>query len=148
MRTQFLFPLLLLLAACASTPDSRPSPAAAPAADFGLTRQTAIDVCQPTGQRAYLARLTCPNGRRPSFERIGSVGARQPIPDDMSEGELDRQLDDMVSGHASPTSGPDYHIIDAYSVACGTATTTLYLDMYHCGVEPPSTAPAGFGIDP
>ena len=40
----------------------------------------------------------------------------------------------------------DYHIIDGYSVECGKDKVTLYLDMYHCDVAPPSSAPNGFTI--
>lgn len=75
----------------------------------------------PPGQRAYLSRLRCSDGRAPRFARIGSFGA-----------------------------GPYGNILDGYDVVCEgaePARTTLYLDMYHPGhVEP--MAPPGFTIAP
>ena len=141
---------LLLLAACASSPQ-RQGGGGAPAvraADFGLTREAAIEVCEPAGQRAYLASLACPDGRRPEFERTGNVGARQDLPGGLSEADTDRLLDDMFSKRPLRAGEPDHHIVDAYRVACGGTATTLYLDMYHCGTKPPSVAPAGFTFGP
>ena len=63
----------------------------------------------PPGQRAYLARLRCSNGRAPQFERGGSVGA-----------------------------GPYGSILDVYNVRCVgalPAQSSIYIDMYHNHVE-------------
>lgn len=75
----------------------------------------------PRGQRAYLARLRCPDGAAPTFERVGSMGM-------------------------SPYGG----VVDGYEVVCAGAkptATLIYIDMYHPGhVEP--NAPPGFTIVP
>src|SRR3972149_5236736 len=42
----------------------------------GLSQASAINVCTPRGQVAYLSRLRCPGGRAPKFERGGRVGPR------------------------------------------------------------------------
>lgn len=139
---------LLLLAACASSPQRQGSGGASAVrtADFGLTKEAAIEVCEPAGQRAYLAALAGPDGRRPQFERTGNVGARQDLPENMSEADMDRLLDDMFSKRALRAGETDHHIVDAYRVECGGTATTLYLDMYHCGAKPPSVAPTGFTL--
>lgn len=58
----------------------------------------------PAGQRAYLDRLRCDEGRKPTYFRAGSVG-----------------------------SGPFGYIVDAYQVKCpgAAAEVTIYMDMYH-----------------
>ncbi|KQW86322.1 hypothetical protein [Brevundimonas sp. Root1279] len=59
----------------------------------------------PAGQREYLSRLRCADGRAPSASRIGSMGA-----------------------------GPYGSIVDAYAVICAgssPAESTVYMDMYH-----------------
>ena len=60
----------------------------------------------PAGQRAYLARLRCSDGRQPNFQRVFSAGM-----------------------------GPFGRIIDSYSVACGEERREVFLDMYHDHVE-------------
>jgi len=76
----------------------------------------------PPGQRAYLSRLRCSNGRAPSFNRIGSMGA-----------------------------GPYGSIIDAYQVDCAAgatpASSVVHLDMYHPGYSEAAAVP-GFTIVP
>lgn len=123
------------------------SAAAAPAADaYGLSKAEAIEVCEPMGQRQYLARLLCPDRRHPEFARSGNVGPRQDIPEDASDEMLDTMMADMFKPRKLQPGEPDYHIVDAYEVACGEQVTVLYLDMYHCAQDRPDRAPAGFTI--
>src|SRR2546428_23760 len=57
----------------------------------------------PRGEREYLARLRCDDGRAPAFARAGSVGR-----------------------------GADGDVLDNYLVQCaGQTTTNVYMDMYH-----------------
>jgi hypothetical protein len=61
----------------------------------------------PRGERAYLNRLRCADGKAPKFYRIGSFG-----------------------------EGPYGNILDGYSVKCGEAdAVTIFMDMYHDHVE-------------
>jgi len=69
----------------------------------------------PYGERAYLAQLVCANGTRPSdVARVGSMG-----------------------------TGPDGHILDAYTAKCTGKPALIYMDMYHCGYAE-RAAPPGF----
>ncbi len=113
---------------------------------YGLSREHAIEVCYPEGQQQYLARLICPDNSHPAFERRGSVGPRQPMPDNMSEETIASLLADLRKSRKREPGEPDHHIVDAYDVVCGEATTTLYLDMYHCAQDRPVFSPKGFGI--
>jgi hypothetical protein len=71
----------------------------------------------PYGERAYLAKLVCENGARPTeVARIGSMGA-----------------------------GPDGHIVDAYTAKCAGKMIHVYMDMYHCGYVENRAVP-GFRI--
>ncbi len=59
----------------------------------------------PPGQRAYLARLRCADGKAPTFARIGSAGI-----------------------------GPYGNIVDIYDVRCDgsePAKSEIWMDMYH-----------------
>lgn len=115
---------------------------------FGLTLKSAIEVCEPRGQRAYLSRLICADGRPPEFERIGSMGLRNEFPSGMSEKEKQRILNaSMGMGRLEPGS-LDHHVVDAYSVTCESGSSTVYLDMYHCDTPAPDVAPDGFSIQP
>jgi hypothetical protein len=61
----------------------------------------------PQGQRAYLNRLRCSDGKRPKFSRLGSAGI-----------------------------SPYGNIVDLYSVTCKKGEpkeSEVYLDMYHAG---------------
>jgi len=72
----------------------------------------------PSGQRAYLERLRCDEGKKPTYYRAGNVG-------------------DGVYGY----------IVDAYQVKCpGLSEVTIYMDMYHVWVE--GAAVPGFTILP
>lgn len=121
------------------------APVAAPDG-YGLSREQAIEVCYPEGQQQYLARLICPDNSHPAFERRGSVGPRQPMPENMSEEKIAALLADLRKSRKREPGEPDHHIVDAYNVVCGEATTTLYLDMYHCAQDRPVFSPKGFGI--
>jgi hypothetical protein len=70
---------------------------------FG-SRGNPVRVYMPAGQRAYLQRLACDGGGTPGFRRVGSFGA-----------------------------GPYTTVIDGYEVDCGSAKSTVFMDMYHPG---------------
>jgi hypothetical protein len=71
----------------------------------------------PKGERLYLSRLRCPDGKRPEFSRIGSFGA-----------------------------GPYGNILDGYRVKCaGRGDATVFMDMYHEGYVEKEAVP-GFTI--
>lgn len=71
----------------------------------------------PRGEREYLGRLRCSDGKRPAFSRIGSYGL-----------------------------GPYGNIIDGYRVKCdGAAEVTVFMDMYHEGYVEKEPVP-GFTI--
>ncbi|HEV2801743.1 MAG TPA: hypothetical protein VGW12_14810 [Pyrinomonadaceae bacterium] len=70
----------------------------------------------PRGERAYLNRLRCANGKAPEFYRLGSYG-----------------------------TGPYGNILDGYSVKCADAKeVTVFMDMYHDHIE--KEAVPGFSI--
>lgn len=90
--------------------------AAASAYPLG-TLENPIRVGGPEGERAYLARLRCSDGRAPA------IGAR-----------------------AAAGVGAYGSLVDAYAVDCGAATpgkVNIVLDKYHAGNEE-QRAPAGF----
>ena len=59
----------------------------------------------PKGERQYLSRLRCADGKRPAFSRIGSFGV-----------------------------GPYGNILDGYRVKCeGDDEVRVFMDMYHEG---------------
>ena len=71
------------------------------------SQQNPVRAAMPPGQRAYLQRLRCSDGRAPAFSRIGNFGA-----------------------------GVYGNIIDGYRVRCSGAApaeTVVYMDMYHRG---------------
>lgn len=83
--------------------------------------QNPVRVEMPEGQRAYLSRLRCADGKPPVFERAGNVGP-----------------------------GVYETIVDSYVVDCGAAApgqVEIQMDMYHPGhIE--NRAVAGFTIIP
>ena len=92
--------------------------AAAARYPFG-SKQNPVRVTMPAGERAYLARLRCSDGRPPQFERMGSFGA-----------------------------GPYGNILDGYTVDCGAAApgkVEIFMDMYHGGYAETRPVP-GFTI--
>lgn len=77
-----------------------------------------VRALMPQGQQAYLNRLICPDGKTPSFRRIGNFGV-----------------------------GVYTTIIDGYDVRCGSSNYTVYLDMYHPNYIEQRPVP-GFTIRP
>ncbi len=98
-------------------PELRKRIAAAQAHPLG-THRNPVRAAGPGGQHAYLARLHCPDGPRPTYRRVGSFG-----------------------------SGPYESIIDGYAILCpGMPEGLLYMDMYHPEhVE--AAPPPGFSLD-
>jgi hypothetical protein len=67
--------------------------------------QNPVRASMPPGERAYLDRLRCPDGRAPRYERQGSGG-----------------------------DSPYGNIIDYYAVQCaGAEPVSVIMDMYHRG---------------
>ncbi len=130
----------LLCAACASPPARD---AAAP--PFGTTREAAVEVCRPAGERAYLSSLVCLDGRAPTFRRLGSVGWRHALANG-----VDPRFPDAPSyqdGFAPLEPGQiDTHIVDQYEVVCGEVRRMVFLDMYHCRQPAPAIAVPGFTL--
>lgn len=114
----------------------------------GASRQSAIEVCMPPGQREYLSRLACADGSRPAYERVGSVGNRNPLPADLDNAQRDRLLQAMLETEPLADGAVDYHVVDLYRLSCGAQHTEVHLDMYHCDAAPPGVAPAGFSLQP
>jgi hypothetical protein len=112
---------------------------------LGRKKEEAINVCEPRGQRMYLARLRCPDGQPPRFGRRGNVGPRNERKGDTSEDELLRQMD--MKRRLDPGE-VDYHVIDVYQVECSDATHDIFMDMYHCADPRTSKPPSGFTITP
>ena len=139
----------LLLAACTSTPTNEPAAKQAsgaaqtqtqPAPGLGDTKAMAIEVCMPPGQRAYLNRLLCADGSKPSYFRVGNFGPRNDVPPKLSDEDVAR----LMRGQLQP-GDPDLHIVDGYQLTCGDTKRMVYMDMYHCKQAPPTAVPAGYG---
>lgn len=84
-------------------------------------KENPVRADMPGGQRAYLNRLRCADGKRPTYGRVGSFGA-----------------------------GIYGRIIDGYEVLCEGSTpdkSMIYMDMYHPGHKEPAAVP-GFTIKP
>jgi hypothetical protein len=129
----------------APAPAPRPSPPPKVAGDpsFGRSKENAIEVCHPGGQRRYLSQLRCPDGQPPSFGRRGNVGSRNAVKAGVGDDVLMSQMD------ARRVLGPgetDYHIVDLYEVVWSDKDHEIYMDMYHCAAPPPKKAPSGFTI--
>lgn len=85
------------------------------------SQENPVRAAMPPGQRAYLQRLRCSDGRAPAFDRIGNFGA-----------------------------GVYGNIVDGYRVRCSGASpaeTVIYMDMYHRGHVEERAVP-GFTILP
>jgi hypothetical protein len=109
------------------TPSPAKSPDPRPAPTLGEKPATAVEVCDPEGERAYLRCLACPDGSTPTFRRLGSFGDRpKAIPPE----------DASAPGRARPAPAPsgdhEGHIVDGYAVGCGEKGLVLFFDMYHC----------------
>jgi hypothetical protein len=128
-----------LSTSCASAPDSTTQTTGP---GYGESKSAAMEVCQPDGERAYLARLVCSTGLPPAFNRLGGYGPRNALPNDQSLSEQ------ISSAHRDPLKPGevDYHVVDGYEVACGGSKRLLYLDMYHCHQPAPREAPPGFSL--
>lgn len=122
-----------------------PAPAAATSAAFGTTREAAVEVCQPEGERKYLQRLRCPGGSAPASTRRGSGGSRTAP---KSDADQQKMLEQMFREGPLAAGEPDFHVIDLYEVQCGDSVTQVIMDMYHCHQSEPAQAPPGFEIVP
>ena len=81
------------------------------------SRENPVRAAMPAGQRAYLARLRCPDGKTPTYSRAGNLGP-----------------------------GVYGNIVDAYQVECATQDmVTVVMDMYHQGYVEQRAVP-GFTI--
>lgn len=137
MRTVVLGAMLALLAGCATSSEiTKDDPldlfsggrmqgpslqkAIAEAAKHPLgSQRNPIRVNMPPGQREYLSRLRCSDGKPPLFERVGNFGA-----------------------------GVFGSIIDGYRVVCPTGQpreSLIFMDMYH-PTHTETQAPPGFTI--
>ena len=84
------------------------------------SRENPVRAEGPPGQRAYLSRLRCSDGRRPEFGRLGSAGM-----------------------------SPYGNIVDIYRVECRgaePASSEVFIDMYHRGHRESRAVP-GFTIE-
>ncbi|MCL9998255.1 MAG: hypothetical protein NBV68_02640 [Erythrobacter sp.] len=84
-------------------------------------KENPVRADMPGGQRAYLNRLRCADGKRPTYARVGNFGL-----------------------------GVYQRIIDGYEVLCEGSTpakSMIYMDMYHPGHKEPAAVP-GFTIEP
>ena len=125
----------------AEPPEASPPPRTGP----GESKATAIAVCMPEGERAYLARLRCPDGAPPAHRRAGSVGSRTPMTGD-ADGA--RAAEQVSTGRPLEPGEPDFHVVDRYEVTCDESTRSVFLDMYHCGEPAPHIAPPGLSLAP
>lgn len=92
------------------------------------------------GEREYLSRLRCADGSVPAFERLGSVGSRNPVETPEQE---EAAMDQVIGGKPIGPDEVDYHVIDLYELVCPDGQFSVFLDMYHCGQPPPTVAPPG-----
>jgi hypothetical protein len=129
--------------ACASQADGLESQQRAQD-DYGLRKSLPIEVCRPDGQRAYLASLVCADGSLPSYRRTANVGPRTELPASWTPKDAMEYFVRARRGELLNPGEADYHVIDAYEVACKESKHTLYLDMYHCAQSLPERAPRGF----
>ena len=142
MQLRFAWPAALLCLACAACSTTAPAPG------LGETKATAIEVCRPQGQRAYLSRLSCPDGTAPQFHRIGSFGQRHEMSKEAAEQLTDEQRQRIMRGAPLQPGEIDHHVVDGYELSCGSTQRRVFMDMYHCGQPAPEQAPQGFGIRP
>jgi hypothetical protein len=85
------------------------------------SKENPVRADMPGGQRAYLNRLRCDDGARPTYNRVGSFGA-----------------------------GVYGRIIDGYEVLCKDSApekSMIFMDMYHPGHQEAGAVP-GFTIVP
>ena len=123
--------LLVALAGCAHAAAAPPPPPG-----FARSRERAAEVCLIAGAKAWLGSLHCQDGAAPQTHRVGSVGARS-TPADPNDPRILLQMDPE---HRLQPAEPDFHIVDAFEARCGSATYTLFIDMYHCPAATPPPA--------
>jgi hypothetical protein len=124
--------------------DAEPSPAAAEpsapsavdesvSATFGVTASDPILCDQPSGERAYIGSLRCPQGHRLRGSRRGSMQGKCSDPA--------HHVAMMILSGANPAESC---IVDCYDLVCegGEYSCALYFDMYH-PKAPPQPAPRG-----
>lgn len=150
MKTRWIgFALAVsLIAGCASTGGNangtlqKEETSAAAPEGAGLSREAALEVCKPGGERAYLDRLRCANGSAPSYDRLGSVGPRNPA----TEADGDEMLEQIDPDRPLPAGQTDFHTLDLYEVVCPGRTYQIFMDMYHCHQPTPDLAPPGLTL--
>lgn len=109
---------------------------AVPVSNFGTAPDNPILCHDPSGERAYIARLRCGRGHRLGGARRGSMPGKCSAPAH------------HVSLLQMPGENPaEECIVDAYNLVCegGEYSCVLYFDMYH-PTAPPQPAPAGITI--
>ena len=114
-----------------------------PEAEPGLSREHALEVCDPGGERAYLDRLRCADGSVPTYSRRGSVGSRFPTETAAQE---EAALEQTMERRPPAKGELDHHVLDLYELICPGRTYALLMDMYHCDQPPPAVAPAGLTL--
>jgi hypothetical protein len=85
------------------------------------SKENPVRAEMPQGQRAYLGRLRCADGKAPAYRRVGNFGI-----------------------------GVYERIIDGYEVVCEGGTpdkSMVFMDMYHPGHKEAAAVP-GFTIEP
>ena len=128
------FLALLALAGCAHAAAVTAPPG------FALSRKLAAEVCLPPGEKAWLGKLLCENGKPPIITRLGNFGTRT-RPADSNDPRILLQMDAEV--RLKPGE-PDLHMIEAVQAECGAQKYTIYIDEYHCsaqGQPPPELPP-------
>jgi hypothetical protein len=135
---------VVTLLGCANQPNVPASSEEKKPPGLGETKTTAIEVCRPQGQRAYLDRLQCSDGSSATYRRVSNVGERNPVPSNLTQAQQSALLNKLISGAPLQPGEPDYHIVDMYEVSCGNTKRMVFMDMYHCHQSPPNEAPTGF----
>jgi len=110
----------------------------------GFTKDSAIEVCNPAGERAYFDRLRCSDGVPLRYKRTGSYGSRN---ETRTKEEEQAALDQMMSRAALAPGEKDFHVVDGYEVRCGHETVMIYADMYHCPEPESHAVPPGFTLE-
>ena len=123
--------------------DPEPASAQPKQSGLGMVKESAIEVCGPKGERAYLDHLTCSDGSAVKYERTGSVGFRNDPKSKQDEKAVQAQ---MLGAKPIKSGQKDFHMVDGYEVECGVVKTVLHLDMYHCPEPKNQGAPPGFSL--
>src|SRR3546814_8268373 len=113
-----------MLAGCAAP--GAPAPVPHVPERYGLDPEQPVEVCRPEGERRYLARLICPSGERPAFERTGNVGPRTPLPLDMSPAEQERLLADNMAMKPLSEGEVDHHRSEEHTSELQSLMRILY----------------------